>query len=230
MTPTRTTTAAFGLLIALLCSAHLSAAPIVITDFSVKAGGITFDAARVGWASTLTLQDGQTAVYTQDGPGQGEDAGTGFNFDLSDYLGGTPALVCLTVNGMPGCFSDTGFVLTAGGNDGGGLNESHDWTDRISTSTLGWAIYFGYADTVHPEGTCATPTCKPSLFEDATYFEGAGSNIAPGSTEGHFSYDSAVVLIKNTALPDFHPVPEPATLGLLGLGLLGVGAKVRKRT
>lgn len=213
----------------LMCGLTIQAGatPVTISNpFVTMTDGTIFNSAVVGWGTLPVLQAGETLVLAQDGPGVGEDINTGFDFDGSDHPGG-PAKLTMTINGVPGTILDSNCILSAGCNDGGGLNEMHDWVNSGITGIPNLRIFFGYADNVHPGGVCSTATCLPSLFQNATYFLAAPSVIEAGGLNALY-WDSSAILFVNTSLPDFHPVPEPATLVMLGTGLLVVARRVRR--
>lgn len=220
-----------------LCLVPVVGRATTITDASVVIGTDTYTASSVGWTFPVTLATGQSLVLTQTAGGNGS------GFDTSDGHG-TPT-VSITADGVVRGFVDTQGILSVKdqGSVATDLNEAQRYT--LMFSAPGYDVYLGYADNIHtgPCGAYAatlslaeSSTCFPGTpFADATVFEGAGG-VSPESLHliqtnpGHCGwdncYDAGVIRIEATGAPQ---VPEPASIGLLGVGLLGVGAVIRKR-
>jgi len=99
-------------------------------------------------------------------------------------------------------------------------------------------LKIGYADDAHLQGgiTCGTPAnpndpngnCRPDPFTaDIIQSSGASPGCANPAVSGPTCLDTGVLLLQNIQTP--HVTPEPATLFLLGAGLLGVGIWARRR-
>jgi hypothetical protein len=171
-----------------------------------------------------------------------------FNFDSSDAAGRT---VC----NSPGACTTSMFIngvvvpLSAGttansalanfNQDPGGTqhNEASNWNGKVAdTGAGGYSLWFGYADNAHT-AVCADNVgsvplnCLPDNpwqgSPNTTFLGSSVTNLAGCDQPGITScFDSGAIRIE--ANPRV-VTPEPSTMFLLGVGLMGLAAWGRKR-
>ena len=222
----------------LSCSLAAQASAASITQIVVTIGDNVWSNATVGWPVPVDLSPGQNAIFTQRGV---------FNFDTSDALDKdkhhTP-IIAITVDGVTTSFLDTTGILNVNGLDpvDNASNEAQNFGEWLLGP--GYRLRLGYVDNVHtgPCGAWASSiglqgssTCLPVGFTDATYFYGAGTgypeNLPYSEYPSHCNehggcFDAGVIDVR----ADTAPVPEPASLAMLGFGLLGLVAYLRRQS
>ena len=151
----------------------------------------------------------------------GLDALIGAAVSSSHNLNGPGSFVALL---NPLTFQ-TGFTGPGSGGQTYDFNFSQDLTINGVTQTLnmvGQISISQFVDSVH------ILSSAPLTFNFNTF--SVTVNVLPANIDGYGNGDVCDLLkAEFTVTTDGNAVPEPATLSLLGLGLAGVAAKLRKR-
>jgi len=141
-------------------------------------------------------------------------------FPASGYTPGTvsPNNTTFNSNGQPASFSSsTSFTVNS-------LWATAAWRDGLSVTFSGYGLgdSLVYTRTVSPSAT--EPTLYAFNWTDIYKFEvsTAGGTYHPG-------YDDNWTQVAIDDITVNVPVPTPATIALLGLGLVGMGAARRKK-
>jgi hypothetical protein len=145
-----------------------------------------------------------------------------------DILIGAAASISHNFNGSFGAvLNPLTFKTAFTGPDSGGItdfNFSQDLTINGVTKTLNMA---GQISIGHLVDNVSIFQSGPLTFNFNTF--SVIVNVLPTNVDGFGTGDTQGFLKAEFQVTNTSPVPEPATLSLLGLGLAGVAAKLRKR-
>lgn len=213
-------------------TAYTSGQPIVDqigANLAPAGDGNTGDDGNLYGLYALVTVEG--TFETSDGPGTGANDTTDFDFfpetasaDLwTDPLRDTT--FDFTVPETTGGTDDDQHILTASTilpfPDSNGFTRVVDATGAVVGGQF--ALVFSDPSLVDPTGPLYWPSLAPLVFN----FVSSG-DVDPNSECDDCDFPNLVRGDVSSA-PDIEQVPEPATLTLFGLGLLGAGAAVRRR-
>jgi len=219
-----------------------------ITSVSVTVGGTTWCSTNLActnpiWnlgAGVNLANAGDSLILTQTG---GQNS---FNFDTSE--GNAPACnagnPCATTIAVNGVVVGGGNNILANNNVDPGTSTHNEAADYgLYGATAAFRVDTGYADNIHSDACADTipagGNCLPGPFAASatdTFIGGGASGVGTGVTQGGANHCSVTVgtdcfdagVVRIVAL-DVPRVPEPSSLLLLGVGIMGLAAWGRSR-
>jgi hypothetical protein len=221
----------FGSLIDPGQSGTATTADVVLSNYNpanLNGVSLTFDLYAIGSASGVGATP--STVYDLSGATLVDSVTQSFNIPGFNTVNTGPA----PDNGNPVCTSGgaviggentcgqlfmADFNLQSGG-DALTAGQNYVWTVAGMNAVQGLNVELN--DWVGSDNTCtsANPICTAQNPQYDTNYSG-GAGTAVGST-GWTNIGQGEVSFSNS--------PEPATLGLIGLGLLGIGVSIRKKS
>lgn len=195
------------------------------TGQSGTASNVVADVAGVSTPTTIAVNYAATVGnWSSTGRGEENNTGTGENGDLmSGYLdtSNTSNVIIsttgLTTQGIPGPFNV--YVYVQGGVNGRGGTYN-------LTSTGGYNVTDSHDTTAAFDGTFVEDTDLAGTTPGSNYlvFRGVPGDFTLTTTP----VNGGATLRANVNAIEIVAVPEPATIGLLGLGALGLLARRRR--
>lgn len=188
----------------------------------------SFIGAALLGASSLAL-----AVPMDGGISFVASPGSDFSFDNQSFSfdsNGTNALVN-DLNGQFGDYFSSGDAATFFDftyNPAASVEGTTVW-EAVSTKNAGSTIQFTLESLTKADFASGTGSLNSAIIEgtgtlsDGDKYVSAAWNISANEADGTFSWSSS------TSAQKPRPVPEPGTLGMLGLALAGLGVKYRRK-